>query len=343
MKQYVGLDVSDEEASVCVIDEDGVIVVEDKVPSEPEAIAAFLGREAPHAVKVGFETGPLSTWHWHELTDLGVPAVCIDARHAKGALSCRINKTDRNDAVGIAQIIRMGWYREVKVKSYASHYVRSSLRARALLIKTRCDYENQIRGFLKTFGFRVGKTGKAGFVKRVRELIEGHEDLQKLILPMLEVREAIRREIAGMDRVLGEVVKGSETLRRLMTVPGVGPITALSFASAVDDPGRFRKASSVGAYLGLTPRRYQSGETDRPGRISKAGDGMVRKYLFEAAVVLVTRGGAWSPLKAWGVRLAKRVGMKRAIVAVARKLAVVLHCIWVDGTEFVWTRQEAQA
>jgi transposase len=177
----------------------------------------------------------------------------------------------------------------------------------------------------------------------VAELLEAQPELETLVAALLKVRETIVEQIATLDAGLQRLAKGSATIRRLMTVPGIGPITALAFASAIDDPTRFRKASSVGAYFGLTPRRYQSGEIDRPGRVSKAGDSMVRRCLFEAAMVLLTRVSGWSPLKAWGTRLIKRIGLRRALVAVARKLAVILHCIWVDGTEFWWSRGEARA
>jgi transposase len=343
MTQYVGLDVADEETSVCVVDQEGAVLVEAKVASEPAAIAAFIRAQAPQVVKVGFETGPLAAWHWHELKQLGLPVVCLDARHAKAALACQINKTDRNDAFGLAQLVRMGWYREVQVKSYGSHYVRAALRVRALLVRSRCDFENQVRGLLKIFGLRLGKTGRKGFAKRMAELLEKQPELEALVAALLKVRETIVEQIATLDAGLQRIAKGSATIRRLMTVPGIGPITALAFASAIDNPFRFRKASSVGAYFGLTPRRYQSGEIDRPGRVSKAGDGMVRRCLFEAAVVLLRRVNGWSPLKAWAVRLSKRIGWPRAVVALARKLTVILHCIWVDGTEFWWTRTEAKA
>jgi transposase len=343
MTQYVGLDVADEETSVCVVDQEGAVLVEAKVASEPAAIAAFIRARAPHVAKVGFETGPLAVWHWHELRQLGLPVACLDARHAKAALSCQINKTDRNDAFGLAQLVRMGWYREVQVKSYGSHYVRALLRVRSLLVRSRCDFENQVRGLLKIFGLRLGKTGRKGFAKRVAELLENQPAVEALVAALLKVRQTIVEQIATLDADLRRIAKGSATVRRLTTVPGIGPITALAFVSAVDDPSRFRKASSVGAYFGLTPRRYQSGEIDRPGRVSKAGDGMVRRCLFEAAVVLLTRVAGWCPLKAWGTRLIKRIGLHRAVVAVARKLAVILHCIWVDGTEFWWTRAATKA
>jgi transposase len=178
--------------------------------------------------------------------------VCLDARHAKAALACQINKTDRNDAFGLAQLVRMGWYREVQVKSYGSHYVRAVLRVRSLLVRSRCDFENQVRGLLKIFGLRVGKTGRKGFTRRVAELLEAQPELEAVVGALLKVRETIVEQIATLDAGLLRIAKGSATIRRLMSVPGIGPITALAFASAIDDPSRFRKASSVGAYFGLT-------------------------------------------------------------------------------------------
>src|ERR671918_313748 len=273
MTQYVGLDVADEETSVCVVDQEGAVLVEAKVASEPAAIAAFIRARAPQAMKVGFETGPLAAWHWHELKQLGLPVVCLDARHAKAALACQINKTDRNDVFGLAQLVRMGWYREVQVKSYGSHYVRAALRVRALLVRSRCDFENQVRGLLKIFGLRLGKTGRKGFAKRMAELLEKQPELEALVAALLKVRETIVEQIATLDAGLQRIAKGSATIRRLMTLPGIGPITALAFASAIDDPFRFRKASSVGAYFGLTPRRGDGviGSNERRRSIWPAG------------------------------------------------------------------------
>ena len=255
----------------------------------------------------------------------------------------QVNKTDRNDAAGLAQIVRTGWYREVEVKSLACHEVRAVLLARSRLVASRRDLENQARGLLKPFGLLVGKVRGKGFEGRLRELIADAAAMAEVIDALLLARRALCTQVARLDVRVRMLAQTIAPCRRLMTVPGVGPITALAYVTVIDDPGRFRNGRSVGAYLGLTPRRYQSGEVDRAGRISKCGDGLVRTLLFEAAGVLLTRVQRMSPLKAWGLRLAKRIGAKKAKVAVARKLAVILHCMWTDGTEFWWTKEEATA
>ena len=343
MEHYVGMDVSLEETSICVVDGDGGIVCESTVISEPEAIATLIRAKAPHAKRIGLETGPTTTWLWHELRALGLPVICIDARHAKAALSLQINKSDRNDAVGLARIMQSGWYKEVRVKSVDCHEIRALLNSRALLVKIKRDLSNQIRGLLKNLGLVVGKAYGNVFGRRVEELVAEYPELRQAVRPLLAIRERIVREIADFDRRLLALARTSEQTRRFMTVPGIGPITALAFRAAIDEPARFRRSRSVGAYLGLTPRRYASGEMDWTGRISKHGDRMVRTYLFEAAGVLLTRVPQWCRLKAWGLRLAKRVGFKKAKVAVARKLAIILHRMWRDKTDFQWSEKEVAA
>ena len=343
MELYVGLDVSLEETSICVVDGGGEIVCEGTVLSEPEAIAAFVETKAPHAKRIGLETGPTSTWLWHELRALGLPVICIDARHAKAALSMQINKSDRNDAVGLARIMQTGWYKEVLVKRLSCHEVRAALNSRALLVKIKRDLENQIRGVLKNLGLRIGKAGGNVFSRRAEELIADQSLLREAVRPLLTVRESVRREIADLHRKLLALAREDKDSRRSMTVPGIGPITALAFHSVIDEPARFRRSRSVGAYIGLTPRRFASGEIDWSGRISKCGDRMLRSYLFEAAGVLLTRVPQWCKLKAWGHRLWKRIGFKKAKIAVARKLAVMLHRMWRDGTDFIWSSKEAAA
>ncbi len=343
MEQYVGLDVSLKETSICVLDGSGETVWQGEVSTSVETLARSIRRKAPGAVRIGLESGLLSTWLWHGLRGLDLPVVCLDARHAKSGLSMQVNKTDRNDAAGLAQIVRTGWYREVQVKSLECHQIRAVLLARARLVAMRRDLENHIRGLLKTFGLLVGKTRSRGFEVRVRELIADEPMLAGAVEALLSVRHEACRQIGGFDDQVRALARAIDPCRRFMTVAGVGPVTALAYFTAIDDPARFRRSRSVGAYLGLTPRRYQSGEVDRAGRISKCGDGLVRGYLYEAAGVLLTRVQRWSPLKAWGVRLAKRVGAKKAKVAVARKLAVILHCMWTDGSEFWWTKEEARA
>jgi transposase len=210
-----------------------------------------------------------------------------------------------------------------------------------LLIAIKRDLENQIRGLLKNFGLVIGRAKMNTFTLRACDLLKGRPELASAVEPLLRAREAIGRQIADLDRKVRRLAQESDPVRRLMTAPGVGPITAPCYLATIDDPTRFARSRSVGAYLGLTTRRYASGEIDWTGRISKCGDAMLRSYLYEAANVLLTRIAKWSTLKAWGVRLAKRSGLRKAKVAVARKLAVILHRMWVDGTDFNWSLKEA--
>lgn len=341
MGQYVGLDVSQKETAVCVVDESGRVTFEGRAKSDPGALAALLAKKAPQAERVGFETGAMSSWLWHELKRIGLPVVCIDARHAHAALSVRMNKSDENDARGLAELVRIGWYREVAVKSEASQRVRSLLIARARLVTMRRDIENQVRSMLKEYGLIFPRAIAAQFQRRVAELSGDGHVLWPVLLPLLSVHSHVCRELDGIDHQVRQMARADETTQRLMTVPGVGVVTALTFRHTIDDPSRFRNAASVGAYLGLTPRRKQSGEMDAIGHVSRWGDRLLRTYLFEAASVLLHRTRRWCALKAWGMRLAKRNGMKKAQVAVARKLAVILHCIWVDGTTFQWGKEPA--
>ena len=343
MEHYVGLDVSLKLTAVCIVDRTGRIEREGVVPSEPEAIAAFIKSHAPHVARIGLETGATATWLWTELKELGLPVICIDARHAKAALKMQINKSDRNDAAGIARIMQCGWYKEVRVKDLDSHAVKALLVSRALLVKIKRDVENQIRGLLKNLGLVIGRAKMNVFAVRAAELIEDRPELAAAVIPLLNTREVIERQIADLDRKVIRLARDHAQVRRFMTVPGVGPITALCYLATIDDPTRFKKSRSVGAYAGLTTRRYRSGETDWTGRISKCGDAMLRTYLYEAANVLLTRIAKWSALKSWGMRVAKRSSLRKAKVAVARKLAVILHRMWVDGTEFNWSSKEVAA
>ena len=339
MEQYVGLDVSLEETSVCVLDQAGETLFEGISASNPEALDKILRKNAPHAVRITFETGSLANWLWHELNARGYPVICLDARHARAALSMRINKSDKNDAQGLAELARMGWYREIKVKSIESRNVRAKLIARAKLVDLRRDLENQIRGLLKSLGVVLGKSAGHTFSSKIMSCLGDAPNLRSLIMPLFSIHSALIEQIAQYDLELKDFSRSDPTIKRLMSVPGVGPVTALAFISTIDDPHRFKKASDVGAYLGLTPRRYQSGELDRTGRISKRGDSLMRTYLFEAANVLLKVVRRSSPLKSWGMKLAKRIGAKKAKVAIARKMAVILHCIWTDGTQFEWSRE----
>ncbi len=341
MKPYVGLDVPQGETAVCVIDETGQTKWEGTCRSTPEAIGRILRQRAPAAVTIAMETGPLAVWHWHALRAAGLPVVCLHARHAQAALSLQLNKTDRNDAAGLAQLVRMGWYRAVEVKSLESHTLRVLLRVRAQLIATRTTLSNQIRGLLKTFGLVLAP----GRGKRFEQLVEAGlpqvGPIRLVITSLLTLWQQVSQELKQFDREIDRVASTSAVCRRLMSVPGVGSITAVAYTTMVDNPARFKHSTDVGAYLGLTPRRYQSGEVDRPGPISKCGDRLVRSVLFEAAAVVLGRIKQPSALKTWGVRLVQRIGLQKARVAVARKLAVLLHHLWVTETQFCSTPGKA--
>ena len=327
METFVGLDVSLKETSVCVLNQVGTVIFEGKVVSEPKAITRLIRKHATNVARVGLESGPTSVWLSHALLAEGLPLACLDARHAEAVLSVRPNKSDRSDARGLAEMVRVGWFKMVQLKSLTSHERKALLIARHQLVEMRVRIDNQLRGILKTFGLVIGKCGHGQIGRRAQELAEGHPGIDCVVASMVAVRDNLLKQVAVFDRAIRRLAKTDDTARRLMTVPGVGPVVALAYMAVIDDPGRFGRARDVGSYLGLTPQRYQSGEVDLTGRISKCGDGFARTCLYEAAGVLLTRVRRWSPLKAWGVRLMKRVGAKKAKVAVARKLAVILHHI----------------
>jgi transposase len=343
MEHYAGIDVSLERSSVCVVDGSGRIIREAKVASEPEALVDFFRRLGLSLTRVGLEAGPLSQWLHAGLAEAGLEAVLLETRHVKAALSAMVVKTDRKDARGIAQLLRMGWYRPVHRKSPPAQEVRALLVGRKLLQAKLRDVELSIRGILRGFGLKVGEVSEGRFAARIKELIAGHEMLEAVVGAMLQARDGLQAEFMRLHRRMLAIVRGDAVCRRLMTAPGVGALVAVTFKTAVDDPGRFRTAKAVGAHFGLTPKRYQSGETDVTGGISKAGDAMVRTALYEAANVMLTRSGRFSALKRWGLEVAKRRGARRAKVALARKLATVLHRLWVDGSEFRFGREAAAA
>ena len=343
MEHYAGIDVSLERSSVCVVDAGGRIVREAKVPSEPEALVAFFRRLGLPLTRVGLEAGPLSQWLHDGLTGSGLEAVLLETRHVKAALSTMSVKTDRKDARGIAQLLRLGWFRPVHCKSPPAHEVRALLVGRKLLQGKLLDIDQGIRGVLRGFGLKVGQVSQGRLAARVRELAAGQPMLERVIEPMLRAREALRAEYLVLHRAMLGIVRADPTCKRLMTVPGVGAVVAVTFASAIENPARFVRSRAVGAHFGLTPKRYQSGETDVTGGISKAGDGMVRAALYEAANVMLTRAGKFSALKRWALEVVKRRGMRRAKVALARKLACVLHRMWVDGSDFRFAAPAAAA
>ena len=343
MERYAGIDVSLKGSSICVVDATGKIVREAKVPSEPEALVAFFRQLGLPMTRIGLEAGPLSQWLHAGLTRAGFEVVLLETRHVKAALSAMVVKTDRKDARGIAQLLRMGWFRPVHCKSPPAQETRALLAGRKLLQGKLLDLEFSIRGILRGFGLKVGPVSKGRFAARIRELVTGQPMLERVVEPMLRAREALSKEFHALHRAMLDLVRNDSLCRRLMTVPGVGAVVAVTFTAAIDDPARFRRSRAVGAHFGLTPKKYQSGETDVTGGISKVGDGTVRVALYEAANVILTRSGRFSALKRWAMEVAKRRGLKRATVALARKLAVVLHRMWLDGSGFRFGKEEAAA
>ena len=334
MEFYAGLDVSLETTSVCVVDREGKVIREGKLASDPDAIEMFLAEWGIHLKRIGLEAFSFSGWLFTGLEEKGLPVVCIETRHAKAAMNAMLNKTDKNDARGIAQMMRTGWFRAVHVKSGEAQTLRALLVGRKAMLGKVIDMENMIRGLLRPFGLKVGPISTGQFDARIRELVAWMAKLEAIIAPLLDARYEMRLQLAKLHRLAVVAAREDKAVRRMMTVPGVGAVVALTFRATVDDPTRFKKSANVGAHFGLTPRRYQSGETDYTGRISKCGDEMTRTMLYEAAIAILTRIPRNFKLRLWGLRLMKKRGLKRAATAVARKLAVLLHKVWVDGTVF---------
>jgi transposase len=341
VEYFAAIDVSLEQSSVCVVDGTGKIVREGKVASEPEVLAAWFTASGLAFTRIGLEAGPLSQWLHAGLTAVGLPATLIETRHVKAALKAMTVKTDRNDARGMAQLMRMGWFRLVHVKTLPAQEVRALLTARKLLQGKLQDIELGIRGLLRGFGLKVGQVSKGKYQARIRELALGHPMLEPVTAAMLQARASLRTAYAKLHRMLLRIVRDDTVCRRFMTVPGVAAVVAVTYKTAVDDPTRFGKSKELGPYFGLTPSKYQSGEVDWTGRISKVGDAMVRTALYEAANVILNRVTRFSTLKAWALPVVQLRGAKRAKVALARKLAVVLHRMWVDGTDFRWRKAAA--
>src|SRR6202050_278346 len=276
MDHFAGLDVSVKETSVCIVDDTGKIVREVKVASEPEALFAGLEDPAHHFKRSGVKAGPLSQWLYSALGDAELPVVCVETRHMQAVLKAQITKTDRNDARGIAQMMRVGLYRPVHVKTLRSQKLRMLLTHRKLLQSKAIPIENDLRGTLRNFGLKVGMVGTVKFEARIKELVENQPDLAGLVEPLMGVRRGLREEFGILHCRLRAIVRDDEVCRRLITTPGVGPVVALTYRATVDVPARFRKSKSVGAVFGLTCSKYQSGEIDRNGRISRCGDEMMR-------------------------------------------------------------------
>ena len=337
MTYYAGIDVSLRTVNICVVNDDGELIAETKVSSDVQEIIAYLDELEQGIDIVGFEAGTLAQYLTYGLQSAGYEVACMEARQVKAALSAMRNKTDKHDARGIAQLLRSGWYSRVHVKSMESHHIRMLLASRKTVLAKCIDLEQEIREIFKIFGINLPpRLGHGSFDTAVRAIIEADETLSHALLPMLDARLVLYQTFRVRDNRTRHLAQNDAICQLFMTAPGVGFITALTFKAGVDDPTRFRRSRTVAAHFGLTPRRLQSGEMDIEGRISKSGDAGVRSTLYTAANAMLTRSSRWSPIKAWGMKWAKNRGHKKAVIAVARKLAVVLHRMWIDETQFRW-------
>jgi transposase len=343
MEHYAGIDVSLESASVCVVDGNGRIVREAKVACEPEVLIAWFSTLGTTVTRIGLEAGPLSQWLYAGMREAGLPVELLETRHVRDAFKVMPVKTDRRDARGIAQLMRLGWFRSVHCKSLPAQELRAILTARKLVQSKLHDIEMSLRGILRGFGLKVGKTTPRSLDARVRELVVGHATLLVVADAMLLARAALVEQLGKLQKRLVSLARQDARARLLMSTPGVGVLVALTYVAAIDDPTRFKSSRAVGAHFGLTPKKYQSGETDVTGRISKIGDASVSTALYEAANVILTRPVKGSSLKSWAMRVAKRAGMRKAKVALARKLAVVLHRMLASGSAFVAGKAAAKA
>jgi transposase len=341
MNHYAGIDVSLEQSSVCIVDASGKIIREGKVASEPQALIDWFGALGFDLVRIGLEAGPLSQWLYAGMKRAGLAVELLETRHVRDAFKAMPVKSDRNDARNIAQLMRLGWFRPVHCKSISAQEVRAMLTARKLVQSKLRDIEMSLRGTLRGFGLKVGNTTLTSFAARIRELVGENATLQVIAESLLAVHAVLLREFRGFEKRLRLMARCNVEAQLLMSAPGVGAIVALTVASAIDDPARFKSSKQVGAHFGMTPKKYQSGQTDITGRISKIGDKGVRTALYQAAHIVLTRPVKGSALKSWAMRLAKRVGMRKAKVALARKLGVILHRMLADRKPFAFAATAA--
>ena len=344
MKHYVGLDVSMKKTSVCIINEQGKIVHESEVKTDPHTLADAIEKTGLKVELVGFESGSLGHYLTQGFKERALPAVCMDARKMSAILSIRVNKTDKNDARGIADALRTGMFTRVHEKPQEAINRGAVLSMRRCLVKQRTDIKNHVRGILKTYGIRLGAVGPTKFSDAVKRRIEEQDPLVRQTMEgMLEVFDMLSRKITRFDQQLLKIAHQDKDVRLLMTAQGIGPITALTYKAEIFDPSRFPNSRTVGAYLGMTPTQYSSGEMQKQGRISKCGSMELRSLLTEAGVVVLTRSQKWSKLKAWGLKLMRKKGLKKASLAVGRKLAVIMHRMLLEQKEFAWGETPVKA
>ncbi|MGY4331478.1 transposase [Bradyrhizobium sp. LB7.2] len=344
MDHYAGIDVSLECSSVCVVDAKGKIVREAKVASEPEALIDWLHSLGFDLARIGLEAGPLSQWLYAAMKKAGLAVELLETRHVSDAFKAMPVKSDRNDARNIAQLMRLGWFRPVHCKSMSAQETRAMLTARKLIQTKLQDIENSLRGILRGFGLKVGKTTKRNFATRISELVAGHPALETIAAAMLAVHMVLLREFNSFEKRVRAISLLDAKARLLMSTPAVGPIISLTYACAIDDPARFASSKRAGPLFGLTPKKHQSGETDYSGRISKNGDASVREALYEATHIILTKPiKGCAQLKSWAMRIAKRAGMNKAKVALARKLAVIMLRMLKDNVPFNSTAKATAA
>lgn len=340
MKYYVGLDVSMKNTSICIVDEHGQIVHESTAKTDPHALADAIEKTGFKIELIGFESGSLGHYLDQGFKERALPAVCMDARKLSPVLELRINKTDKNDARGIADVLRTGMFTRVHSKPQEAIDKSAVLAMRRCIVNQRTDIKNHVRGILKTYGIRLGSIGPTKFRHAVNARLDGIDQLVRTSIEgLLEIFDLLCQKIDAMNQELLMASKKDNDVQILMTIPGIGPITALTYKSEIFDPSRFKNSRTVGSYLGMTPTQYSSGETHKQGRISKCGSSELRFLLNEAALVLITKSQKWSKLKAWGLKLMRKKGIKKASLAVGRKLAVIMHRMLIDQKEFIYGEQ----
>lgn len=346
---YVGLDVATKKTQICVLDEQGKLYQQKEIATHPAAIASYLRKYCRSNVEViGLETGCMSSWLYHGLKNSNLPVVVLDALHIHRFLSVKRNKTDVNDARGIAELVHKGldWLNVVHVKSAMCHEIRSLLTIRNQLVKQRGQSEMMIRSILRMHGSLITCKGSGNSTFREEAMSIMSEiwdtqnmDLRPRLVPILDLCEEITKRMQQIEVELKMLAESEPVVKRFTEIPGVGPMIALSFYTAIEDPKRFNRVEDVGAYFGLTPRVYQSGETETVGKISCRGNQMTRTHLVQAANVILTHTHSFSSLKAWGTKLSKKVGYNRAKVAVARKLAIIMLSMWKDDLPFYFNNE----
>ena len=335
MDHYVGLDVSLKTVFICIIDEKGKVVKEMEMNSTPEGVGGFLMGTGLKIAKIGLESGNLTHYLKKGFQEMGFEVVTMEARKMAAILATVINKTDKNDARGIAEALRAGHYKECVHRSDEAMEIRTLLHGRRTVVEERSHLTTSIKVHLKVYGIKLGKGTGKGFRGKIEQSIVNLKPRIKVVIGcLLNVLDVLEQEIKELDKLVKEAAKQDEDVKLLQSMDGIGPITALAFKSEIDQAKRFENSKDVGAYIGLTPKQYSSGEISRQGGISKQGSKQVRCLLVEAATVLLTRTKAWSKLRAWGLKIMKKKGKKKGIIAVARKMAVILHRMLLTGKPF---------